>query len=87
MSNALISNETVPAGAGWCYTAEAFEAARNVSGKTENGTRRSLMMAPSSFGLPSYKFTAKETVQDMEKQLRLTRLEAFGRSLTGQGWS
>ena len=85
MNNAIISNETVRAEAGWCYTARAFDTARNVSGEKENG--QSVMTAPSSFGLPSYKFTAKETVKETDKQLRLTRLMAFGRSLPGQGWS
>ena len=83
MSNALISNETVMAGTGWRYTAGAYEAAGRVSRKEENGAGRSLMTARGSFGFEPYKFTVRET----DKELRIKRLMAFGRGLTGQGWS
>lgn len=83
MSNALISNETVPAGTGWRYTAGAFNVAGSISGQEENGAGRSLMTVRGSFGFEPYKFTVKET----DKELRLKRLMAFGRGLTGQGWS
>jgi hypothetical protein len=89
MDNALISNEAISTAQGWCYSAKAQDTAANVFTEKENTAGQSLMMAPSSFGIQPYKFIARETAKETDKELRLTRMMAFGRSfaeVTGQSW-
>jgi hypothetical protein len=91
MNNVSTANETVQAPPSWCYTAKALEALGTAA---ENNTAagRSLMMAPADLGIQPYRFTqpfqftARENAGEMDKQLHLTRMVAFGRSLTAESW-
>lgn len=86
MNNVSTANATVKAPQSWCYPAK-------VSGTAvKNNTTADFGIQPYKF-LQQYKymqpdkFTARETVKAPEKELQVTRMMAFGRSLTAESWS
>ncbi len=84
MNNVSTANETVQAPQSWCYPAKVSGTAVKNNTAADFGVQSYKFTQPFKFTQPD-KFGAGETVKAPEKELQVTRMMAFGRSLMAAG--